>query len=90
MENSTEPFIGHMPFLTVGQQQDLLLIYNDLNSKKSSCTLIFDAFTTGFPGAFEYLLPFSNAKMSLLVCEKRLYLLSTLCGGILVFFDMYN
>jgi len=89
MENSTEPFIGHMPFLSVGQQQDLLLIYNDLNSKKSSCTLIFGAFTTGFPGAFEYLLPVTNAKLSLLVCEKRLYLPSTICGRIL-YFDTYN
>lgn len=88
MENSTEPFIGHMPFLSVGQQQDLLLIYNDLNSKKSSCTLIFGAFTTGFPGAFEYLLPLSNAKLSL-VSVKRLYLPSTICGRIL-YFDTYN
>lgn len=51
--------------------------------------MIFGAFTTGFPGAFEYLLLLSNAKLSLLVCEKRLYLPSAIRGRIL-YFDTYN
>ena len=41
-------------FWVLANKPNLQLIYNDLNSKESSCTLISDAFPSGFPACWGF------------------------------------